>query len=53
MPGEVIDMLQAMNCGYQGSMTTIHANSANDAVIRLSTLVQLHNAQLSDTIQVR
>ncbi|WP_024607103.1 ATPase, T2SS/T4P/T4SS family [Pseudoalteromonas sp. TAB23] len=47
--GEVIDMLQAMNCGHQGSMTTIHANSANDAVIRLSTLVQLHNAQLSDT----
>ncbi len=42
-------MLQAMNCGHQGSMTTIHANSANDAVIRLSTLVQLHNAQLSDT----
>lgn len=47
--GEVIDMLQAMNCGHQGSMTTIHANSAFDAVTRLSTLVQLHNAQLSDT----
>ncbi|WP_024612536.1 ATPase, T2SS/T4P/T4SS family [Pseudoalteromonas sp. TB64] len=47
--GEVIDMLQAMNCGHQGSMTTIHANSAVDAVTRLSTLVQLHNAQLSDT----
>ncbi|KTF09431.1 ATPase, T2SS/T4P/T4SS family [Pseudoalteromonas carrageenovora] len=46
--GEVIDMLQAMNCGHQGSMTTIHANSASDAVTRLSTLVQLHNAQLSD-----
>ena len=47
--GEVIDMLQAMNCGHQGSMTTVHANSASDAVTRLSTLVQLHNAQLSDT----
>ncbi len=36
---EALDMLQAMNTGHQGSMTTIHANSALDALHRLETLV--------------
>ena len=37
--GEALDMLQAMNTGHDGSMTTIHANSARDALARLETLV--------------
>ena len=36
---EVIDMLQAMNTGHEGSMTTIHANSARDAITRVEMLV--------------
>lgn len=39
--GEVLDMLQAMNTGHQGSMTTIHANSPRDAMIRLENMVSL------------
>ena len=36
---ETLDMIQAMNTGHQGSMTTIHANSPRDALIRLETLM--------------
>jgi pilus assembly protein CpaF len=36
--GEALDMLQAMNTGHEGSMTTIHANSAREAISRLETL---------------
>ncbi len=39
--GEVLDMLQAMNTGHDGSLTTIHANSPRDALLRLETLVAL------------
>jgi len=45
---EVVDMLQAMSCGHQGSITTLHANSGVDALTRLGTLVQLNNQQLTD-----
>lgn len=38
---EVIDMLQAMNTGHDGSMTTIHANSARDGVSRLENMVAM------------
>ena len=38
---EVLDMLQAMNTGHDGSLTTIHANSARDALMRVETLVAL------------
>ena len=38
---EVLDMLQAMNTGHDGSLTTIHANSPRDALLRLETLVAL------------
>lgn len=38
---ESFDMLQAMNTGHAGSMTTLHANSSNDAIRRLATLVCL------------
>ncbi len=37
--GEVLDMLQAMNTGHSGSMSTIHANSAKDALTRLEMMV--------------
>ena len=36
---ETLDMLQAMNTGHEGSMTTVHANSARDALSRLETMV--------------
>ena len=38
---EVLDMLQAMNTGHDGSLTTIHSNSPRDALMRLETLVAL------------
>jgi pilus assembly protein CpaF len=38
---EVLDMLQAMNTGHDGSLTTIHANAPRDALIRLETLVAM------------
>src|SRR5205807_10136907 len=37
--GEALDMLQAMNTGHDGSLTTVHANSPRDALGRLETLV--------------
>lgn len=37
--GEALDMLQAMNTGHEGSLTTIHANSPRDALARLETMV--------------
>jgi pilus assembly protein CpaF len=37
--GEALDMLQAMNTGHDGSLTTLHANTARDALARLETLV--------------
>jgi pilus assembly protein CpaF len=43
---EVLDMLQAMNTGHDGSMTTIHANSARDALHRLETLMLLSGVNL-------
>ena len=44
--GEALDMLQAMNTGHDGSMTTIHANSARDALSRLETLVLMAGMDL-------
>lgn len=38
---EVVDMLQAMNTGHDGSLTTIHANSPRDALMRLETLIAM------------
>lgn len=45
--GETLDMLQAMNTGHDGSMTTVHSNSPRDAMSRLETLVQYAGAGLS------
>ena len=39
--GETLDMLQAMNTGHDGSLTTIHANSPRDGIARLETLVMM------------
>lgn len=39
--GEVVDMLQAMNTGHDGSLTTIHSNSPRDTLLRLETLVAI------------
>jgi len=44
--GEVIDMLQAMNTGHSGSMTTVHANNARDALGRLENLFGMSGLQL-------
>ncbi len=44
---EALDMLQAMNTGHDGSMTTLHANSAQDAIARLETMVLLSGIELS------
>ena len=43
---EALDMLQAMNTGHDGSLTTIHANSPRDAVSRLEVMVSLANANM-------
>lgn len=46
--GEAIDMLQAMNTGHDGSLTTIHANTPRDALTRLETMIQMTGMRLSD-----
>jgi pilus assembly protein CpaF len=46
--GEAIDMLQAMNTGHDGSLTTIHANTPRDALARLETMVSMAGLNLSD-----
>ncbi|MDQ7070743.1 MAG: CpaF family protein [Rhodobacterales bacterium] len=43
---EVIDMLQAMNTGHDGSMTTIHANSARDGVSRLENMIAMAGMEM-------
>ncbi len=44
--GEALDMLQAMNTGHEGSMSTLHANTPRDAVARLETLVLMAGLDL-------
>jgi pilus assembly protein CpaF len=46
--GEAIDMLQAMNTGHDGSLTTIHANNPRDAVSRLETMSMMAEFNLPD-----
>jgi pilus assembly protein CpaF len=45
---EALDMLQAMNTGHDGSLTTIHANSARDALYRLDTMVAMSNLNIPE-----
>ena len=47
--GEAFDMLQAMNTGHRGSMTTLHANSPEDALIRLESMVLMAGFDLPVT----
>ena len=44
--GEALDMLQAMNTGHEGSMTTVHSNSARDGLSRLETMVLMAGFEL-------
>jgi pilus assembly protein CpaF len=44
--GEVLDMLQAMNTGHDGSLTTLHANSTRDVISRMSSMVLLSGIEL-------
>lgn len=44
--GEALDMLQAMNTGHDGSLTTVHANSPHDVVSRLETMVLMSGLEL-------
>ena len=43
---EALDMLQAMNTGHEGSMTTVHANTARDALARLETMIAMAGVDL-------
>ncbi len=45
---EALDMLQAMNTGHDGSLTTVHANSARDALYRLDTMVAMANLNIPE-----
>ena len=45
---EVLDVLTAMNTGHDGSMSTIHANNAQDALLRLETLIGLSGVQVAE-----
>jgi pilus assembly protein CpaF len=45
---EAVDMLQAMNTGHEGSLTTIHSNSPRDALMRLETMVSMANLNLPE-----
>ncbi len=47
---EVLDMLQAMNTGHEGSMTTIHANGARDALTRLMAMAGMASANMTERL---
>jgi len=44
--GEALDMLQAMNTGHEGSLTTVHANTADDALARLETMASMAEVEV-------
>jgi len=46
--GEALDMMQAMNTGHDGSLTTIHANSPRDAISRLETMISMAGLDIPD-----
>jgi pilus assembly protein CpaF len=46
--GEALDMLQAMNTGHDGSLTTIHANNPRDAIARMETMCLMSDVSLPD-----
>jgi len=46
--GEAVDMLQAMNTGHEGSLTTVHANTTRDALSRIETMIAMAELNLPD-----
>jgi pilus assembly protein CpaF len=46
--GEALDMMQAMNTGHDGSISTVHANSSRDALARLETMISMVGISLSE-----
>jgi len=50
---EALDMLQAMNTGHDGSLTTLHANSPRDALARLETMIQMSGINLGEAAMRR
>jgi len=44
--GEALDMMQAMNTGHEGSLSTVHANSPRDALARLETMILMAGIEL-------
>ncbi len=50
---EAFDMLQAMNTGHEGSLTTIHSNSPRDALMRLESMVAMANLEISNEFMRR
>ncbi|MFH1035583.1 MAG: CpaF family protein [Pseudomonadota bacterium] len=46
--GEALDMMQAMNTGHDGSLTTIHANTPRDALSRLETMISMAGLEIPD-----
>ena len=48
--GEVLDMLQAMNTGHDGSMSTVHANDTRDALDRMELMIALSGVELPTTV---
>lgn len=44
--GETLDMLQAMNTGHEGSLTTVHANTPRDAVARIETMITMGGVEM-------
>ena len=51
--GEAVDMLQAMNTGHDGSLTTLHANTPRDALSRLETMMSMANLNLPESASRR
>ncbi len=45
---EALDMLQAMNTGHDGSLTTVHANTPRDALARIETMIAMGNVNLPE-----
>jgi pilus assembly protein CpaF len=50
---EVLDMIQAMNTGHEGSMTTIHANGVPDAFTRLMSMMSMAGTKLSESMMMQ
>ena len=50
---EVLDMLQAMNTGHDGSMTTVHANTARDALTRLMSMISMAEVNFSEAVMAQ